>query len=78
MSMPGARDGAGVGRALYIERLFVLLQCQGFHAAFAGIALPNGASVALHEGGTGSLSRLAYIRKSASSRGSGTMSAGGG
>jgi L-amino acid N-acyltransferase YncA len=39
----------GVGRALY-KRLFVLLQCQGFHAAFAGIALPNRASVALHEG----------------------------
>src|SRR5579859_1264647 len=39
----------GVGRALY-KRLFVLLQGQGFHAAFAGIALPNSASVALHEG----------------------------
>ena len=40
---------SGVGRALY-QRLFVLLRCQGFHAAFAGIALPNSASVALHEG----------------------------
>ncbi|MFE0758438.1 arsinothricin resistance N-acetyltransferase ArsN1 family B [Inquilinus sp. NPDC058860] len=38
----------GTGRALY-ERLFVLLQRQGYHAAFAGIALPNPASVALHE-----------------------------
>ena len=38
----------GVGRALY-ERLFVLLRRQGYHAAFAGIALPNPASVALHE-----------------------------
>ncbi|TSD84285.1 N-acetyltransferase [Mycobacterium sp. KBS0706] len=38
----------GIGRALY-ERLFVLLRRQGYHAAFAGIALPNPASVALHE-----------------------------
>lgn len=38
----------GVGRALY-ERLFEILTAQGFHSAFAGIALPNQASVALHE-----------------------------
>jgi L-amino acid N-acyltransferase YncA len=38
----------GIGRRLY-ERLFVLLQRQGYQAAFAGIALPNPASVALHE-----------------------------
>jgi phosphinothricin acetyltransferase len=42
-----ARRG-GVGRALY-DRLVQLLQRQGFHAAFAGIALPNPASVGLHE-----------------------------
>lgn len=38
----------GIGRALY-ERLLVLLQRQGYQAAFAGIALPNAASVALHQ-----------------------------
>ncbi|WP_437378725.1 arsinothricin resistance N-acetyltransferase ArsN1 family B [Inquilinus limosus] len=42
----GRRQGAG--RALY-ERLFVLLRRQGYQSAFAGIALPNPASVALHE-----------------------------
>jgi phosphinothricin acetyltransferase len=29
--------------------LLALLRAQGFKSAFAGIALPNGASVALHE-----------------------------
>lgn len=38
----------GVGRALYAE-LFPILERQGFVAAHAGIALPNVASVALHE-----------------------------
>jgi phosphinothricin acetyltransferase len=38
----------GVGRALYTE-LFGVLVRQGFHAAFAGIALPNPKSVAFHE-----------------------------
>ena len=38
----------GLGRALY-ERLISILQRQGFHAAFAGIALPNEPSVGLHE-----------------------------
>lgn len=38
----------GVGRALYAE-LLPLLAGKGFHAAFAGIALPNEASVGLHE-----------------------------
>jgi phosphinothricin acetyltransferase len=37
-----------VGRALY-QALFALLRLQGFHAAHAGITLPNAASVALHE-----------------------------
>ena len=39
---------SGVGRALY-ARLLPMLAQQQFHAAFAGIALPNPASVGLHE-----------------------------
>ncbi|HET8777472.1 MAG TPA: GNAT family N-acetyltransferase [Candidatus Limnocylindria bacterium] len=42
------RQGQGVGRALYNE-LLRLLRDQGFVNAYAGIALPNPASVALHE-----------------------------
>jgi phosphinothricin acetyltransferase len=38
----------GVARALY-RALFSLLSLQGFHAAHAGITLPNAASVGLHE-----------------------------
>jgi phosphinothricin acetyltransferase len=38
----------GVGRALYIS-LFQLLRLQGFYRAHAGIALPNAASVGLHQ-----------------------------
>ena len=38
----------GVGSALY-GRLLPALGKRGFHAAFAGIALPNEASIALHE-----------------------------
>jgi L-amino acid N-acyltransferase YncA len=38
----------GIGRRLY-SVLFALLRVQGFHAAHAGISLPNPASVALHE-----------------------------
>jgi phosphinothricin acetyltransferase len=40
--------GRGVGRALYDELLTVLRR-QNFVNAYAGIALPNPASVALHE-----------------------------
>lgn len=40
--------GGGLGRALYTS-LFELLREQGFYAAHAGIALPNDASVRLHE-----------------------------
>lgn len=40
--------GMGIGRALYDE-LFATLRKQGYCRAFAGIALPNPASVALHE-----------------------------
>ena len=39
--------GAGVASALY-ERLFALLGALGYRRAYAGIALPNDASVALH------------------------------
>jgi L-amino acid N-acyltransferase YncA len=38
----------GVGRALY-EALFELLRRQGFVNAYAGITLPNAASIGLHE-----------------------------
>lgn len=39
---------AGVGRELYLE-LFELLKTQGFYNAYAGISLPNDASVGFHE-----------------------------
>lgn len=39
--------GRGVGRALY-DRLLTLLAAQGFHRAYAGVALPNDPSIALH------------------------------
>jgi len=39
---------SGVGRALY-SSLFKILTLQGFYNAYAGIALPNPASVGLHE-----------------------------
>lgn len=42
------RRGSGVGRALYAA-LIGILRRQGFHSAFAGITLPNAASIALHE-----------------------------
>jgi phosphinothricin acetyltransferase len=38
----------GVGRALYTS-LLALVRLQGFYTAHAGIALPNAASVGLHE-----------------------------
>ena len=38
----------GLGHALYSE-LFTLLVQQGYYTAFAGISLPNAASVGLHE-----------------------------
>jgi phosphinothricin acetyltransferase len=44
---PEAR-GKGVGRTLYAA-LLADLAGRGFHAAFAGIALPNPGSVRLHE-----------------------------
>jgi L-amino acid N-acyltransferase YncA len=38
----------GIGSRLY-EQLFPILRARGIHAVMAGIALPNEASVALHE-----------------------------
>ena len=40
--------GQGLGKALYAE-LFRQLVAQGYYRAFAGVALPNDASVALHQ-----------------------------
>ncbi len=40
--------GKGAGKALYGD-LLNRLEAAGYHAAFAGITLPNAASVALHE-----------------------------
>ena len=39
--------GRGIGKALYSE-LFRILKLQGFRNVYAGIALPNDASIALH------------------------------
>jgi L-amino acid N-acyltransferase YncA len=45
--LTAAERGAGTGRALY-ERLLAELVALGYVTAFAGIALPNDASVGLH------------------------------
>jgi L-amino acid N-acyltransferase YncA len=39
----------GIGRALYTELFARLVQTGMFHQAFAGIALPNDASIAFHQ-----------------------------
>lgn len=39
--------GRNIGTMLY-DRLFDILRAGGFHRAFAGITLPNDASIALH------------------------------
>lgn len=44
---PGA-SGSGIGSILYAE-LFARMKACGVHAAVGGIALPNAASIALHE-----------------------------
>lgn len=44
---PGAQR-SGIGRALY-GALFDRLRARGLHAVYAGIALPNDASIALHQ-----------------------------
>lgn len=41
-------QGRGVGRSLY-EALLAVLSAQGYRQAMAGIALPNPASITLHE-----------------------------
>jgi len=46
--LDAAAQGKGIGRALY-ARLFSLLRAQGYVNVFAGITLPNDASVGLHE-----------------------------
>lgn len=46
--IPPERAGQGIGRMLY-QSLFPLLAKNDVHAAYAGIALPNDASEALHE-----------------------------
>lgn len=43
-----AAQRTGLGRALYTS-LLRILALQGFHNAYAGITLPNAASVGLHE-----------------------------
>ncbi len=43
------KAGRGAGRALY-ERLFAALEREDVHRAYAGIALPNEASIRFHEG----------------------------
>jgi len=43
-----AAHGRGIGRALYTA-LFAQLERLGFRGAFAGIALPNDASIGLHK-----------------------------
>jgi len=42
------REGQGIGKRLYAE-LLSLLRVRGVHVAIGGAALPNEASVALHE-----------------------------
>jgi phosphinothricin acetyltransferase len=46
--LPASEQGRGTGRRLY-DALFVLLRDLGYVSVFAGIALPNQASVGLHE-----------------------------
>lgn len=42
------RTGQGLGKQLY-GNLFARLRSSGYHVAMGGIALPNDASIALHE-----------------------------
>jgi L-amino acid N-acyltransferase YncA len=55
-----AHGRKGVGSALYAE-LFPLLRDSGIHAVIGGIALPNQASVALHE--KFGLTKVAHFRE---------------
>lgn len=56
---PGT-TGRGIGRRLY-EALLQQLQQRGLHTAIGGIALPNAASVALHE--ALGFARIAHFRE---------------
>jgi L-amino acid N-acyltransferase YncA len=47
--LSGNSRGQGFGRALYTV-LFQLLRIQGYFQAYAGITLPNPASIRLHQG----------------------------
>jgi phosphinothricin acetyltransferase len=55
-----ARVGQGIGSLLYRE-LLSRLRDRGIHAVLGGIALPNAASVALHE--KFGLERVAHLRE---------------
>ncbi len=46
--LDGGHGGRGIGSSLY-RQLLPTLQSRGIHVAVGGIALPNDASVALHE-----------------------------
>ena len=46
--LDASAHGRGLGRQLY-ERLLAVLRDSGIHVAIGGIALPNPASIALHE-----------------------------
>lgn len=58
--LAGDRRGHGLGRELY-EALFERLRAQRFRVLFAGITMPNDASVSLHE-------RLGFARVGISPR----------
>lgn len=55
-----ASTGRGIGSKLY-ERLFPLIRERGIHAVVGVIALPNDASVALHE--KFGLSKVAHLKE---------------
>jgi L-amino acid N-acyltransferase YncA len=46
--LAAGRDGRGIGSKLYAA-LLAELKTRGFHSVIGGVALPNPASVALHE-----------------------------
>jgi L-amino acid N-acyltransferase YncA len=54
------KGGRGVGSALY-SNLFPILQAQGIHAVIGVIALPNDASIAIHE--KFGLAKVAHCRE---------------
>ena len=64
----------GIGHALYTA-LLAMLAAQGYHRAYAGITLPNAASVGLHE--SLGFTPVGSTRRWAGSSGTGTTWAGG-